>query len=203
MSPQEKPPTEVPWGETVSHPARRSPKGIPHKIAYWRYPPLTGVACVARTRRAPLDETVTFVDGKLLASRRRDHSAGGGPMFGLVVRGSRRRQTKCVYCGDHRIQRENQWCDRTCPRETEDSGGRQSSRQCPADKRGGRGHHRGGWRGRGFRPMLHRHPSSALAYISMELHKSFKPFFTGGTWPGKANAAYYQPYRGAACCRVI
>ena len=64
MSPQEKPPTEVPWGETVSHPARRSPKGIPHKIAYWRYPPLTGVACVARTRRAPLDETVTFVDGK-------------------------------------------------------------------------------------------------------------------------------------------
>ena len=51
--------------------------------------------------------------------------------------------------------------------------------------------------------MLRSHPSSALAYISMELHKSFKPFFTGGMWPDKANAAYYQQYRGAACCRVI
>jgi glutathione S-transferase len=29
-----------------------------------------------------------------------------------------------------------------------------------------------------------------LAYISTELHKSFKPFFKGGMWPDKANAKY-------------
>jgi glutathione S-transferase len=30
-----------------------------------------------------------------------------------------------------------------------------------------------------------------LAYISTELHKSFKPFLTGGMWPDKANASFY------------
>lgn len=29
-----------------------------------------------------------------------------------------------------------------------------------------------------------------LAYVSTELHKSFEPFFSGGMWPDKANAAY-------------
>jgi glutathione S-transferase len=31
----------------------------------------------------------------------------------------------------------------------------------------------------------------SLAYISTELHKSFKPFLDGGMWPDKANAKYY------------
>ena len=30
-----------------------------------------------------------------------------------------------------------------------------------------------------------------LAYISTELHKSFKPLCTGGMWPDKADATYY------------
>jgi glutathione S-transferase len=30
-----------------------------------------------------------------------------------------------------------------------------------------------------------------LAYISTELHKSFRPFFDNETWPDKAHAAYY------------
>jgi len=36
--------------------------------------------------------------------------------------------------------------------------------------------------------MGHAHPLEALAFISIEIHKSFKPFFAGGSDSDKAKA---------------